>query len=104
MPRAEELAQSNDDRKVIQLVFSQGIFGRPFVLPPGVPADRVATLRKAFVQALNDQTLRAEADKMQLDVDPMSGDELQRLVADLYDTPPRLVERARLALTVKAQR
>ena len=61
-------------------------------------------LRKAFVAALNDKALRAEADKMQLDVDPMSGDELQKLVADLYDTPPRLVERARLALTMKAQR
>jgi len=104
VPRAEELAQSEDDKKVIQLVFSQGIFGRPFVLPPGVPADRVAALRKAFVLALNDKTLRAEADKMQLDVDPVSGDELQKLVADLYDTPARLVERARQALTVKAQR
>ena len=104
MPRAEELAQNDDDKKVIQLVFSQGIFGRPFVLPPGVPADRVAALRKAFVVALNDKALRAEADKMQLDVDPMSGDELQKLVADLYDTSPRLIERARQALTVKAQR
>jgi tripartite-type tricarboxylate transporter receptor subunit TctC len=104
VPRAEELAQNDDDKKVIQLVFSQGIFGRPFVLPPGVPADRVAALRKAFVVALNDKALRAEADKMQLDVDPMSGDELQKLVADLYDTSPRLIERARQALTVKAQR
>jgi hypothetical protein len=54
--------------------------------------------------ALNDKALRAEADKMQFDVDPMSGDELQKLVADLYDTPPRLVERARQALTARAQR
>jgi tripartite-type tricarboxylate transporter receptor subunit TctC len=104
VPRAEELAQSEDDKKVIRLVFSQGIFGRPFVLPPGVPADRVAALRKAFVVALNDKALRAEADKMQLDVDPMSGEELQKLVTDLYDTPRRLVERARQALTAKAQR
>jgi len=104
VPRAEELARNDDDKKVIRLVFSQGIFGRPFVLPPGVPAERVAALRKAFVMALNDKALRAEADKMQFDVDPMSGDELQKLVADLYDTPPRLVERARQALTAKAQR
>jgi len=73
-------------------------------LPPGVPPERVEALRKAFLQTLNDKNLRAEADKMQLDVDPMSGDELQKLVADLYDTPPRLVERARQALTAKAQR
>ena len=104
VPRAEELARNEDDKRVIQLVFSQGIFGRPFVLPPGVPPERVAALRKAFVVALNDKALRAEADKMQLDVDPMSGDELQKLVAALYETPPRLVERARQALTVKAQR
>ena len=44
VPRAAALARNDDDRRVIELVFSQGIFGRPFVLPPGVPADRVAAL------------------------------------------------------------
>jgi tripartite-type tricarboxylate transporter receptor subunit TctC len=71
------------------------------VLPPGVPADRVAALRKAFVVALNDKNLRMEADKMQFDVDPISGEELQKLVSDLYATPPHLIERARQALTAK---
>ena len=102
VPRAEELARTDDDRRVIQLVLSQGIFGRPYVLPPGVPADRVATLRQAFITALNDKNLRAEADKMQFDVDPMPGEELQKLVSDLYATPPRLIERARQALTAKS--
>src|SRR3954453_6120912 len=74
VPRAGDFARSDDDRKVIELVFSQGIFGRPYVLPPGVPADRVAALRKAFVLALNDKNLRTEADKMQFDVDPMVGE------------------------------
>ena len=101
VPRAAELAKSDDDRKTIELVFSQGQFGRPYVLPPGVPADRVAALRKAFVVALNDKALRDEAAKMQLDVDPMPGDELQTLVASLYATPPHLVERARQALSAK---
>jgi tripartite-type tricarboxylate transporter receptor subunit TctC len=101
VPRAGEFARTEDDRRVIELVFSQGVFGRPFVMPPGVPAERVAALRKAFVQALNDQALRVEADKMRLDVEPMSGEALQTLVADLYATPPRLIERARLALAAK---
>ena len=101
MPRAGEFARSDDDRKTIELVFSQGVFGRPYVLPPGVPAERVAALRKAFVAALNDKALRAEADKMQLDVDPMAGDDLQTLVAGIYATPPHLVERARQALSAK---
>jgi len=104
VPRAEELAKTEDDRRVIRLVFSQGIFGRPYVLPPGVPAERVAALRKAFVDTLNNQALRAEADRMQLDVDAMAGDELQKLVADLYATPPHLIERARQALTAKPLR
>jgi tripartite-type tricarboxylate transporter receptor subunit TctC len=104
VPRAEELTKSDEDRRVIRLVLSQGIFGRPYVLPPGVPADRVAALRKAFVDTLNGPALRAEADKMRLDVDALPGDELQKLVAELYATPPHLVERARQALTAKAQR
>ncbi len=101
VPRAGEFARSDDDRKVIELVFSQGIFGRPYVLPPGVPSERVAALRKAFVAALNDQALRTEADKMKFDIDPMAGDELQKLVSELYSTPPHLIERARQALTPK---
>jgi hypothetical protein len=104
IPRAEELAKTDDDRKVIRLVFSQGIFGRPYVLPPGVPADRVAALRKAFVETLNNPALRGEADKMQLDVDAIDGEELQKLVAELYATSPHLIERARQALTAKPQR
>jgi tripartite-type tricarboxylate transporter receptor subunit TctC len=101
VPRATVLARDDDERRVIELVFSQGIFGRPYVLPPEVPPQRVAALRQAFVQALNDKTLRTEADKMQFDIDPMSGEDLQKLVSDLYATPPRLVERARQALTAK---
>ncbi len=49
VPRAADFARDDDERRVIELVFSQGIFGRPYVLPPGVPPERVAALRKAFV-------------------------------------------------------
>ena len=104
VPLAGSSARNDDDRKVIELVFSQGVFGRPYVLPPGVPAERVAALRKAFIAALGDPGLRAEAGKMQLDVDPMAGDELQALIASIYATPRHLVERARLALIAKPQR
>ena len=104
VPRAGDFAKTDDDRKVIELVFSQGIFGRPFVMPPGVPADRVAVLRDAFMAAFRDKTLMAEAGKMQLDVDPMAGEEMQKLVTRIYATPTHLVERAKQALTVKAAR
>jgi tripartite-type tricarboxylate transporter receptor subunit TctC len=101
VPRAGEFARNEDDRRVIELVFSQGIFGRPYVLPPEVPADRVDALRKAFMDTLNNAALKTEAAKMRLDLDPMSGVELQKLVVDLYATPPHIVARARQALTTK---
>jgi hypothetical protein len=101
IPRAVDFARNVDERKVLELVFSQGIFGRPYVLPPGVPDDRVAALRKAFVAALHNGNLTAEAAKMHLDLDPMAGDELQALIADIYATPVHLVERARQALAAK---
>ena len=104
VPRAEQLARTDEERQVIQLVFSQGIFGRPYVLPPGVPTERVAALRKAFVQVLNEATLRAEAAKMRLDLEPIPGDDLQVLVAGLYATPQHVIERARQALAAKPQR
>ena len=99
VPRAAEFARSDDERRVIELVYSQGIFGRPYVLPPGTPPDRVAALRRAFMQALNDKALRADAEKMRLDVEPIGGEDLQRIVADLYATPVHIVQRARQALT-----
>ena len=104
VPRAAEFAKTEDDRKVIELVFSQGIFGRPFVMPPGVPAERVAALRAAFVKAFRDVSLLAEAAKMQLDVEPMSGEDMQALITRIYATPAHLIERAKQALTVKAAR
>jgi len=63
-----------------------------------VPAERVAALRRAFVATFKDPALRAEGDKMQLDLDYMSGDDLQALVAKLYALPENIVARAKAAL------
>jgi tripartite-type tricarboxylate transporter receptor subunit TctC len=98
VPLSVQFAKNDDDRKVIELIESQGTFGRPYVLPPGVPADRVAVLRKAFVDTLNDPALRADAQKGQLDLDYMSGEDLQALVTKLYALPPSIVARAKQAL------
>ena len=89
--------------RVMELIYSQGVFGRPYVLPPGVPMDRVTVLRKAFMSVLADQRLLAEARKMNFDVEPMSGEDMQVLVDRLYATPANVVERARQALTAKPQ-
>jgi tripartite-type tricarboxylate transporter receptor subunit TctC len=104
IPTALEFARKDDERKVMDLVFSQGVFGRPYVLPPGVPPDRAAALRKAFMAAFADPRLLAEAKKMNFDVEPMSGEDMQALVTRLYATPANVVEQARQALTAKPQR
>jgi tripartite-type tricarboxylate transporter receptor subunit TctC len=101
VPLAIDYAKSAEDRQVINLIYSQLTFGRPYVLPPGVPADRVAALRQAFMAALRDKDTLAEAEKMKLDVDALSGEEVQAEVAKAYAMPPNIVERAKQALIYK---
>jgi tripartite-type tricarboxylate transporter receptor subunit TctC len=72
--------------------------GRPFAAPPGVPADRAAALRSAFMATLKDPAFLAEADKLKLEVNPVSGEDVDRLIAELYATPKDIVEEARAAI------
>jgi len=102
VPHATDFARTPQDRQVMDLIYSSEIFGRPYVLPPGVPAERVAALRKAFMAALRDPELKAEGEKLGLDLDPISGEELQDIAAKMYATPADVVERARQAVMYKA--
>ena len=104
VPTTLEFARNDDERAVMELIYSQGVFGRPFVLPPGVPMDRVTALRKAFMATFADPRLLAEAKKMNFDIEPMSGEDMQTLVTRLYATPANVVEKAKQALTAKPLR
>jgi tripartite-type tricarboxylate transporter receptor subunit TctC len=95
VPLAIDFARSADTRQAMDLVYSQLVFGRPFVLPPGVPDDRVAALRHAFMAALTDKATVAEAQATQLDLDPLSGEAVQAAVAKAYATPARIIELAK---------
>lgn len=99
--RATDLARSAEDRQVLELIYSQQSFRRPFVMAPGVPAARVAMLRQAFMAALKDKDTLEEAARMRLDIDPVSGEELQALVAKIYAAPAHIVARAADALVYK---
>ena len=72
---------------------SGGEVGRAFIAPPGVPADRVAILRKAFDDAMKDPELLAEIEKARLDFHPASGDKLQKIIADTANVSPAIVAR-----------
>jgi tripartite-type tricarboxylate transporter receptor subunit TctC len=102
VPLAVDFAKSPQDRQIMELIYSSEIFGRPYILPPGVPADRMAALRKAFMDALRDPDLRAEGEKLGLDLDPISGEKLQEIAEKIYATPPDIVERAKQAVIYKA--
>lgn len=104
VPMAVNFAKNAEDRRVLELIYGQLVFGRPYILPPGVPEDRVALLRKAFDQTMKDEKFLADAKKSRLDVDAVSGQEVQTLVTKMYETPPHIVARARDALIYKGKK
>ena len=69
---------SDPDKEVLELILIRQEMGRPFAMPPGVPADRVAMLRRAFDGALKDQAFVAEARKLSLEIDPLTGEQIER--------------------------
>jgi tripartite-type tricarboxylate transporter receptor subunit TctC len=85
----------------MEMIYSQNLFGRPYIVPPGVPADRVAALRKALAATLEDTALLADAEKSGLDIGQVGGEELQTLVARLYALPPGIIDRAKQSLIYK---
>jgi tripartite-type tricarboxylate transporter receptor subunit TctC len=102
IPLTVDFAKSPENRAIMELFYTSETFGRPYMLGPGVPAERVAALRKAFLQTLDDAEAKAEAQKLGIDLDPISGDELQALAEKIYATPAPMIERARQAVTYKA--
>ena len=72
--------------------------GQPFFLPPGVPPERVAALRRAFDATLKDPAFLAEADKLKIDVHPLTGEQLAALIEQVSRTAPETTARVRAAL------
>ncbi|NNG04782.1 MAG: hypothetical protein HKM95_11875, partial [Inquilinus sp.] len=93
VPLIMDFAQSDDERDLLRLAFARQALGRPFVAPPSIPADRVAALRAAFMATMNDPEFLAEAAQADLEVTPISGEEVQQLVVDSYKTDPAVVDR-----------
>ena len=96
VPYAPDLAASDDDRALMQAAFAPLALGRPFLAPPGVPADRVEALRAAFAATFKDATFVADVERAGYKVNrPRSGAEIQALIASTYAAPARVIERLR---------
>jgi tripartite-type tricarboxylate transporter receptor subunit TctC len=101
VPLTISFAKTDEERQVLEMIYSQNLFGRPYIVPPGVPADRVAALRKALSAALEDKALLADAEKAGLDIGSVGGEDLQELAASLYAFPAGTIERAKQSLIYK---
>jgi tripartite-type tricarboxylate transporter receptor subunit TctC len=98
IPLVTELAKTDEQRQILKVIFARQVMGRPFLAPPGVPADRVAVLRKAFLATMNDKDFLAEADKAQLEITPVAGAEVEKLVGEVYATPADVARKAANAI------
>jgi tripartite-type tricarboxylate transporter receptor subunit TctC len=91
VPSIFDYAKTDEQRALMRFVFSSTEFGRPYVFPPEVPRERVAIMRKAVAQAAHDPQLLAEAASIKMDMTYTPPEQLERLVAKLYETPPALI-------------
>ena len=88
----------DQSRRVATVILAGGVFGRPLVGPAGIPPERLKILRSAVASALKDPELKAEAEKRNYELDPVGGDEMQRLAKEVMSQPPVVIERMRKVL------
>ena len=89
-----DLAQTEEQKQIFRLIFARQVLGRPFLAPPGLPADRLAALRTAFMDTMKDADFLAEADKLKLEITAVPGETLQKIVQEAYATPKDVVKMA----------
>jgi tripartite-type tricarboxylate transporter receptor subunit TctC len=101
VPTVVELARNDEERQILRAVMNATEIGTAFFTTPGAPADRVTALRRAFDATMKDPDFLAEAQRTKLTVNPITGEELQKLVAEVSDLPPALLEKVRAAYGAK---
>jgi tripartite-type tricarboxylate transporter receptor subunit TctC len=98
VPMVLDLAKTEADRAAIELIIARLEYGRPYFVPPGVPDDRVQALRRAFDATMKDPEFLADAKKLSLEIDPITGEQAQELIARVLATPEPVAARVRKAL------
>jgi tripartite-type tricarboxylate transporter receptor subunit TctC len=98
IPSVYDYAKTDEDRAVLDVHFKQLVLGRPLAGPPGIPPERLAALRTAFMATMKDQDFLAEASKVGLDIDPATADDVQQLLQHFASFSPAIFERAQKAI------
>lgn len=97
VPLIMDVAKDQADKDALELIYARQEFGRPFLAPPDVPADRVEALRAAFMATMKDPAFLEDAAKQDLEVNPVGGKRVGELIAKLYKAPKEVVQRAKEA-------
>jgi hypothetical protein len=104
VPSALDLVTDPVKKQVLSLILIRQELGRPVAAPPGVPADRLAALRRAFDATMRDRQFLAEAEKLQLEIEPLNAAEIERLLADAYASRKAIVQQAAELIEPAAQK
>lgn len=98
VPVILDFAQTPEDRQVLEMVFARQSIGYPYAAPPNIPAERLDAIRKAFDATMHDPEFVAEATKMNLEIDNVSGQEIEDLLKKLYSMPAAVADRAKAVM------
>ena len=94
VPLIMDLAKDDEQRQMFRLIFARQVMGRPFQSTAGVPPDRLQALQTAFMDTMKDKEFLAEAEKAGLEITPVPGEQIQKLVSEVYKTPPEIAKKA----------
>ena len=98
IPSVFDYAKTDEQREVLELYFNQLVLGRPLAGPPNIPADRLAALRRAFIATMQDKDFVAEANRVGLDIDPATADEVEKLLQHFAGFGPAIFAKAGRAI------
>ena len=94
VPLITDLAKTDEQRQILKLIFARQVMGRPFLAPPRVPQDRLDALRKAFMDTMRDKDFLADTERAQMEITPVPGDQIQKLVQDIHAASPEIAQKA----------
>lgn len=101
VPLWTDLAETDEQRRILKIIAAPISLGRPFLAPPGIPAERVAILRTALADTWSDPEFLADAARQKLQIDPLAAEEVTEIVRDTVSAPPAIVAKAKAAMDLK---
>jgi len=94
VPLILDFAKTPEQKQIFKLIFARQVMGRPYLAPPGLPAERAQALQQAFAETMKDPAFLADAGKQKLEINPVPGSEIEQLLKEAYQTPKDVVAKA----------